>query len=46
MPPNNGNLLNEVLKAKLLNSPFVYCSFTNLDFLLPQTKHFDGIIIL
>ena len=46
MPPNNGILLNGVLKLKLLNNPFASCSFINLDFLLPHTAHFDNNIDL
>ena len=41
MSPNNGILLNGTLKPKLLNIPFVSCTFRNLDFLLPHTVHFD-----
>ena len=40
---NNGILLKGVLIHKLLNKPFASCSFTNLDFLIPQTKHFHSI---
>ena len=43
MSPNNGTLLNGFLRPKLLNNPFVFCSFRNLDFLLPQTEDFDFI---
>ena len=42
---NNGILLNGVAIPKLLNKPFDSGSFTNLDFLIPQTGHFDCIII-
>ena len=35
-----------VLIPKLLNKPLASCSFTNLDFLIPQTEHFDCIISL
>ena len=38
---NNGVLLNGVLIHKLINNPFASCSLINLDFLLPQTTHFD-----
>ena len=38
---NNGFLLNGVLIHKLLNNPFDSCYLINLDFLLPQTTHFD-----
>ena len=31
MSPNNGILLNGVLRLKLLNNPFASCSFINLD---------------
>ena len=44
--PNNGILLNRVLRPKLLNSPFASCSFKNLDFLIPQSAHFGCIINL
>ena len=40
---NNGILLRGVLIPKLLNKPFASCSFKNLDFLIPQTEHFDCI---
>ena len=40
MPPNNGILLNGILRPKLLNIPFASCSFINLDFLLLHTAHF------
>ena len=43
---NNGILPNRVLIPKLLNKPFTSCSYTNLDFLIPQTGHFDCIINL
>ena len=46
MPPNNGILLKGVLRPKLLNNPFDSCSFTNLDFLLPHTAHFNDNIDL
>ena len=45
MSPNNGTLLNGVLRPKLVNYLFAFCSFRNLDFLLPQTEHFDCITI-
>ena len=32
MSPKNGILLNGTLKPKLLNIPFVSCTFRNLDF--------------
>ena len=35
-----------VLSPKLLNNPSAFCSFKNLDFLIPYTAHFDCIIIL
>ena len=43
---SNGILLNGGLIPKVLNKPFAYCSFTNVDFLNPYLTHFDGIIIL
>ena len=39
----DGILLKGVLIPKLLNKPFASCSFTNLDFLIPRTEHFDYI---
>ena len=42
MSPNNGILLNGVLRPKLINNPFVFCSFKNLDFLLLNAAHFDN----
>ena len=41
MPLNNGILLNGVLRPKLLNNPFVSCSFINFDFLLTHIAHFN-----
>ena len=38
-------LVNGVLIPKLLNNPFVSCSFKNFDFLLPHIAHFDNIIV-
>ena len=38
---DNGILLNGVLIPKLLNNSSVSSSFITLDFLLPQTTHFD-----
>ena len=46
MSPNNGTLFNGDLTPKLLNNTFASCFLTNLDFLLPLTKHFDCMIIL
>ena len=46
MSPNNGTLLNGILRAKLLNSPFAFQFLVNLDFLLPHYGHFDNIIVL
>ena len=46
MPPSNRILFSGVLIPKLLNKPFASCSFTNLDFLIPHTAHFDYIINL
>ena len=40
--PNNGILLNDVLRSKLLNNHFPSCSFINPDFLLTLTVHFDN----
>ena len=44
MSPNNRILFNGVLTPKQLSNPFASCSFTNLDFLLPHTAHFDDNI--
>ena len=41
---SNRILVNGVLIPKLLNKSFASCSFTNLDFLIPQTGHFNCII--
>ena len=41
MSPNNGTLLNAVLRPKLPNNTFASCFLTNLNFLLPHTAHFD-----
>ena len=43
---NNGILFNGVFKPKLLNNPFGSCSFTNRDFVIPHTAHFDFMINL
>ena len=44
MSPNNGTLLNAVLKPKLPNNTFASCFFMNLNFLLLDTAHFDDNI--
>ena len=41
MSPNNGILVNRVLRFKTLNNYFASFSFKNLDFLLPHAAHFD-----
>ena len=46
MSPNIGILFSGVLIPKLLNNPFAFCSFINLDFLLPHTTHFGDSINL
>ena len=46
MLPNKETLVNGVLRLKLLNNPFAFCSFINLDFLLPHTANFDDNIAL
>ena len=46
MSPNNGNLLNGVLRPKLFNIPLVSYLLINLDFLLPHITHFDNIAVL
>ena len=43
---NNGILLKGVLIRKLLSNHLVSCSFTNLDYLNPESAHFDRIINL
>ena len=44
MPTNNGILFSGVLRPKLLNNPFAFCSYMNVDLLLPNTAHFDNNI--
>ena len=44
MSPNNGTLLNAVLKPKVPNNTFASCFFMNLNFLLLDTAHFDDNI--
>ena len=44
--PDNGTLLNGILRAKLLYSPFAFQFLINLDFLLSHYGHFDNIIVL
>ena len=44
--PNNGILFNGVLRPRLVNNTFALCFFINLDFLLPQTAHFDSNHVL
>ena len=48
MSPNNGILLNGVLRSKLLNYPFAACFLINflIDFLMPHTADFDDSIAL
>ena len=46
MSPDNGILLNSVLRPKLLNIPFASCFLINLDFLVLHIAHFDNIIVL
>ena len=46
MSANSGILFNGVLRPKLLNIPFASCSFINLDFLPPDTAHFDNNTVL
>ena len=45
MSPNNGILVNSVLRPKLLNIPFASCSFINPDFLLPHIAYFYNNIV-
>ena len=46
MSPNNGILLNDILRPKLLSIPFASCPFINLYVLLPHAAHFDNNIDL
>ena len=46
MSPNNGILLYDVLKPKLLNVLFASCSFIDLDLSLPHAARFDDNIVL
>ena len=46
MLPSNGVLYSGVLIPKLLSNPFASCSFTNLDFLILHSTHYDRIIVL
>ena len=46
MSPTNGNLLNGVLRPKLLNIPLASCLLINPYCLLPHIAHFHDIIIL
>ena len=46
MSPNNGILLNGILRPKLFNILFPSRSFINLDFLLSHKAHFDNNIVL
>ena len=46
MSHNNGILFNGVLRPKLLNNAFAFCSFINLHFLLLHTAHFGNNIVL
>ena len=46
MSPNTGILFNGVLRPKLLNNPFAFCSLINLHFLLLHIAHVDKIIAL
>ena len=39
-------LFNGVLRPKLLNNPFAFCSLINFDFLVPHIAHVDKFIIL
>ena len=43
---NNGISLNSNLIPKLLSNPFASYSFTNLDFLIPHSAHFECMINL
>ena len=45
-PPSKGIWLKGVLIPKLINNTLAFCYFINLDFLLPQTLHFDENVIL
>ena len=46
MSHDKGTLLNRVIRLKLLNNHFAFCSFINLDFLLTDTANFDDNIAL
>ena len=46
MSPNNGILFNGVLRPKLVNNSFPFCSFVNHDFLLLYIAQFDNNIVL
>ena len=46
MSPNNETLLNGVLRLKLLDNPFGFCSFINLVFLVLYTAHFNDKNVL
>lgn len=49
MSPNDGILLNSVLRLKLLIIYFAACSLISLEFLLPHVTHFDnniGLLLL
>ena len=46
MSPNNGILLNDILRPKLLSILFASCPFINLYVLLPHAAHFDNNIDL
>ena len=46
MSPNDGILLNGVLRSKLFNIPFASCFFINRYFLLLHIAHFHVTIVL
>ena len=46
MSPNNGILLNGILRPKIFNIPLGSCSFINLDFLLLHTADSDNNIVV
>ena len=43
--PNNGILVNGVLRSKLLHIPLAFCFLMNLDFWPPHKAHFDDSIV-
>ena len=46
MSPNNGIIVNGVLRPRLLNIPLASFSIINFDFLVPYVAHYDNSIVL